>query len=152
MQRRPSPISTTPVPNPNQLTLTLTLALTLTLTLTRHGLGVGIWLGSACLAWHSLTPRLLSAPELEGKTIVVRADKGGGGKGGGGKDGGGRDGGGKSGGGKGGGGGRRGGGDEEEGEDGYTYSGRETGWVRPTGADFDDAPPADPKGSGALAR
>ena len=48
--------------------------------------------------------------------------------------------------------GRRGGGDEEEGEDGYTYSGRETGWVRPTGADFDDAPPADPKGSGALAR
>ena len=94
--------------------------------------GVGVRLGLACLAWHSLTQRLLSASELEGKTIVVRADKGGGGKGGGG--------------------GRRGGGDEEEGEDGYTYSGRETGWVRPTGADFDDAPPADPKGSGALAR
>ena len=110
--------------------------------------GVGVWLGLACFAWHSLTPRLLSAPELEGKTIVVRADKGGGGKGGGGRDGGGRD-----GDGKGRGGGRRGGGgDEEEGEDGYTYSGRETGWVRPTGADFDEAPPADPKGSGALAR
>ena len=115
--------------------------------------GVGVWLGLACFAWHSLTPRLLSAPELEGKTIVVRADKGGGGKGGGGRDGGGRDGGGRDGDGKGRGGGRRGGGgDEEEGEDGYTYSGRETGWVRPTGADFDDAPPADPKGSGALAR
>jgi len=107
----------------------------------------------ARLAWRSLTPRLSLVSELEGKTIVVRADKGGGGKGGGGKDSGGKDGGGRDGGGKGRGGGRRGGGGDEEGEDdGYTYSGRETGWVRPTGADFDEAPPADPKGSGALER
>ena len=75
----------------------------------------------ARLAWRSLTPRLSPVSELEGKTIVVRADKGGGG-------------------------------DEEGEDDGYTYSGRETGWVRPTGADFDEAPPADPKGSGALER
>lgn len=90
----------------------------------------------------SHTASVLPASELEGKTIAVRADKGGGGKGGSAK----------GGGGKGGGGARRGGGDDEEGEDGYTYSGRETGWVRPTGADFDDAPPADPKGSNDLAR
>lgn len=90
----------------------------------------------------SLTVSLVSASELEGKAIVVRADKGGGGK----------EGSGKGGGGKGGGGARRGGGDDEEGEDGYTYSGRETGWVRPTGADFDDAPPPDPKGAKDLAR
>ena len=92
----------------------------------------------------------MSASELEGKTIVVRADKGGGGKGGGGKEGGGRVGGGKGrGGGRWGGGG--GGGEESE-DDGYTYSGRQTAWVKPTGADFDDAPPPDPKGADALAR
>ena len=92
----------------------------------------------------------MSASELEGKTIVVRADKRGGGKGGGGREGGGRE-----GGGKGRGGGRSGGGGGEESEDdGYTYSGRQgkTGWVKPTGVDFDDAPPPDPKGAYDLAR
>ena len=78
---------------------------------------------------------------------MVRADKGGGGKGGGGKEGGGRE-----GGGKGRGGGRWGGGGEESEDDGYTYSGRQSAWVKPTGADFDDAPPPDPKGADALAR
>ena len=83
---------------------------------------------------------------------MVRADKGGGGKGGGGREGGGREGGGKGrGGGRSGGGG--GGGEEGE-DDGYTYSGRQgkTGWVKPTGVDFDDAPPPDPKGAYDLAR
>ena len=91
----------------------------------------------------------MSASELEGKTIVVRADKGGGGKGGGGREGGGRE-----GGGKGRGGWRSGGGGEESEDDGYTYSGRQgkTGWVKPTGVDFDDAPPPDPKGAYDLAR
>ena len=47
-----------------------------------------------------------------------------------------------------------GGGGEESEDDGYTYSGRQgkTGWVKPTGVDFDDAPPPDPKGAYDLAR
>jgi hypothetical protein len=72
--------------------------------------------------------RAMPCPELEGKTLAVRPDKGGGG--GKGK------------------GGRRGG-DDDEPDGVYSYSGlaSKSGWVKPDGSNFDDAPPPDPRGS-----
>ena len=77
---------------------------------------------------HSGMSRAMPCPELEGKTLAVRPDKGGGG--GKGK------------------GGRRGG-DDDEPDGVYSYSGLESksGWVKPDGSNFDDAPPPDPRGS-----
>ena len=73
----------------------------------------------------------LNDTELEGKSIAVRADKGGGRSGSGGA----------GGGGGGGGGHRTGGGDSGD----AIYTKARNGWVKPTGENFDDAPPPDPK-------
>ena len=84
---------------------------------------------ACCPALQLIRQRARS--DLEGKTIVVRPDKGGGGGSGG------------KGKGKG-----RGAAEDAYGGDGtYANSGLsgKNGWVKPTGADFDDAPPPDPK-------